>query len=1075
MNGTSFVINIIINDFFSVPTLIDSGCDCLAAVSNSVVHKAKLPRIKISPRKLTEATSSNQKDDCTINEMTELKIDIDGYQKMLKAYIIPTLSHGLILGKPWMENEDVVYHARKRCMDIREAIVDGQPLRVWEEGFERQSLKINRKSTNVACISAGVFLATVRRARKSSKSEETKLFSVTLADIQKALAPAKKSTKSLERLPPQYAEYIELFKKKLTDKLPPHRPGCDHEIRIESGKEIPWGPLYGMSRDELLVLRKTLTELLDKNYIRASSSPAGAPVLFVRKPGGGLRFCVDYRALNAISRADRYPLPLIKETLTKLSKSKWFTKLDVRSAFHKLRIKEGDEWKTAFRTRFGLFEWLVMPFGLNGAPASFQRYINETLKEYLDDFCSAYVDDVLVYTNGSLLEHEKKVRLVLKKLQLAGLGLDIDKCEFSVKKTKYLGFIISSEYGLPTVKMDPEKVQAISDWQAPTTTKGLRGFLGFANFYRSFIKEYSRICAPLTALTGKGTPWRWGPEQEIAFNQLKAKFVEEPALAQWDPDKETMIEADCSGYALGGCLLQKQDDGLWKSVAYYSRKLTGAEMNYDIHDKELLAVIACMKAWDAELRGLDKTFTILSDHMNLKYFLSRRRLTERQTRWAEFMSRFRYSLEYRKGAENERSDALSRRDQDKPKEGDPRLLSRERQLLTPIAMKLLSVEGIELAEGSKIFVNEDLIALWNQALRQDPSYTKIVLAVRNGERMWPKDIKVQTEETEEPKPLKAMIAACSFDQEKGLLKYQGRLWIPLYEPLTTAIIQSIHDATVAGHPGRDATLAQIARNYFWPGISKTVKRFCKNCHVCGRSSIWRHQKLGLLKPLPVPDRFNQELSIDFMVDLPGSHGNNSIMVITDRLLKSVTLEAMDKMDAESCAKRFLSCHWRYHGFPNAITSDRGTNWTSKFWKRLCELVKIDQRLSTGYHPQTDGATERANQEVQTYLRAYVSYTQHDWADCLPAAQLAINNRDVMALGGISPFFASHGYHISPIQNVFENSTIPLSTGRERAEIFVGRLKEITNYMQAAMAAVQERFKENADKKKTTFTYVQAWR
>ena len=272
---------------------------------------------------------------------------------------------------------------------------------------------------------------------------------------------------------------------------------------------------------------------------------------------------------------------------------------------------------------------------------------------------------------------------------------------------------------------------------------------------------------------------------------------------------------------------------------------------------------------------------------------------------------------------------------------------------------------------------------------------------------------------------------------------------PLYEPLTTALIQNIHDAAVSGHPGRDATLAQVAREYFWPGISKSVKRFCKNCHVCGRSSIWRHQKLGLLKPLPVPK----------------SNGSTNIMVITDRLLKSVTLEAMDKMDAETCAKRFLECHWRYHGFPKALTSDRGTNWTSKFWRRVCELVGIQQRLSTAYHPQTDGATERMNQEVQTYLRAYVSYTQHDWSDCLAAAQLAINNRDVASLGGLSPFFATHGYHVNPIQIINENSTIPTSTGKERAENFVERLVNVTAFMPSAMAAIQERFKDSTDKKR----------
>lgn len=191
--------------------------------------------------------------------------------------------------------------------------------------------------------------------------------------------------------------------------------------------------------------------------------------------------------------------------------------------------------------------------------------------------------------------------------------------------------------------MDPKKVRAILEWEAPTTTKGLQWFLGFANFYCGFIKGYSDICVPLTALTGKGTPWKLDKEQNDAFETLKAKFVAEPSLAQWYPDIETMLEGDCSRYVLGGCLLQKQGKESWKLVAYYSHKLTGAEINYNIHDKELLAIIACMKEWDVELRGLAKALTILSDHMNLKYFLSKQKLTKRQIRWAEFMSRFRYT------------------------------------------------------------------------------------------------------------------------------------------------------------------------------------------------------------------------------------------------------------------------------------------------------------------------------------------------------------------------------------------------------------------------------------------------
>ena len=213
-----------------------------------------------------------------------------------------------------------------------------------------------------------------------------------------------------------------------------------------------------MSYGEFLVLRKTLTELLDKNFIRASSSPAAAPVLFAKKPGGGLRFCVDYRALNALTRKDRYPLPLIKETLNSLSEAKWFTKLDIIAAFHKIRIAKGEEWKTAFRTRYGLFEWLVTPFGLTGAPATFQRYINWVLREYIDEFCSAYIDDILIFSSGSLVNHREKVKKVLQRLREAGLQLDIGKCEFEVKIVRYLGFIIEAGVG---INMEPKKVKAI--------------------------------------------------------------------------------------------------------------------------------------------------------------------------------------------------------------------------------------------------------------------------------------------------------------------------------------------------------------------------------------------------------------------------------------------------------------------------------------------------------------------------------------------------------------------------------------------------------------------------------------
>ena len=277
-----------------------------------------------------------------------------------------------------------------------------------------------------------------------------------MRDIDKAL----KITPSVDPatlLPPEYHDFLDVFSRELADTLPERRP-YDHKIQLQEGKTSTFGPLYGMSQDELRVLKKYLENNLAKGFIQASSSPAASPVLFVKKPSGGLRFCVDYRGLNAMTVKNRYPLPLIRETLDRLAKAKYYTKLDIIAAFNKLRMAYGDEWKTAFRTRYGLYEYNVLPFGLTNGPSSFQNFINDTLHDFLNVFCTAYMDDILIYSN-SKKEHTQHVRQVLERLRAAGLQVDIEKCEFSVTEIKYLGLIITTH----GIKMNPEKVNAVMD------------------------------------------------------------------------------------------------------------------------------------------------------------------------------------------------------------------------------------------------------------------------------------------------------------------------------------------------------------------------------------------------------------------------------------------------------------------------------------------------------------------------------------------------------------------------------------------------------------------------------------
>lgn len=507
MDGPPVTFDLLVNRATTIRALFDTGCLCYSAVTPRLAQHAHLPIVPITPRRLSEATEKSlQTPNVVIKAMTYALIDIGGFPHVVYSYIIPGLQWDMILGEPWMRKLGIHYHAANRSITID--LAGGLKVMSEQALEEYEPYARIRRSTKM--LGADAFYNAADRLRgHTDPGAAIGVCAVSLADINRALAPAPKRTQEeIEKmLPPEVRQYASLWGEDEARTLPPHREGADHTIPLitKEGQpaEVPWGPLYGMSREELLALRRTLAELLDQGWIRASSSPAGAPVLFVRKPNGGLRFCVDYRGLNAITQRDRYPLPLIKETLRNLTKARWFTKLDVRSAFHRIRMKAGEEFKTAFRTRYGLFEWMVMPMGLAGAPATFQRYVNQALGGLLDEICSAYVDDVLVYTTGSRDDHFAAVNKVLERLQQAGLQLDFHKCEFAVTEVKYLGVIITAGVG---VKVDPEKLRAIRDWEPPTTVKGVRSFLGFANFHRDFIPNFAQIATPLTALIRKDAP-----------------------------------------------------------------------------------------------------------------------------------------------------------------------------------------------------------------------------------------------------------------------------------------------------------------------------------------------------------------------------------------------------------------------------------------------------------------------------------------------------------------------------------------------------------------------------------------
>lgn len=373
----------------------------------------------------------------------------------LRFFVIKTHSQPIVLGAPWLvkHNPDI---------DWCEARVRPRPL--------RRPVNINAVRSDESCLEF---------------------------DNPEVIDPEPRPIE----VPKQYCDFLDVFDKAILDKLPPHR-SYDCAIELEPGKQPPFGPIYSLSEPEAAALREFLDENLPKGFISESTSPAGAPVLFVRKKDGSLRMCVDYRGLNAVTVRNRYPLPLINQLLDRLRSAKVFTRIDLRSAYYLLRVRKGDEWKTAFRTPFGHFEFNVMPFGLTNAPATFQHFLNDIFRPFLEHFVIIYLDDILIFSEN-LVDHEVHVRKVLEVLRYHKLCAKLEKCEFSSSQTEFLGYIVSSS----GISMDPSKVKAVIDWPAPTNVKAVQSFLGFANFYRRFIENFSAIVRPLSTLTRKDVPF----------------------------------------------------------------------------------------------------------------------------------------------------------------------------------------------------------------------------------------------------------------------------------------------------------------------------------------------------------------------------------------------------------------------------------------------------------------------------------------------------------------------------------------------------------------------------------------
>jgi hypothetical protein len=807
------------------------------------------------------------------------------------------------------------------------------------------------------------------------------------------------------------SSYRDVFPSDLPPGLPPSRE-VDHKIELLPGAVPPSRPTYRLSATELAELKKQLEELMKAGFIQPSKSPFGAPILFVKKKDGTMRMCVDYRALNNITVKNSYPLPRVDELFDRLQGAKYFSKIDLRSGYHQIRIEPGDVPKTAFRTRYGHYEFLVLPFGLTNAPGTFMHLMHQAFRQYLDDFVLVFLDDILIFSK-TLEQHEQHVKQVLDVLRKQKLYAKESKCDFFKTEVEFLGHIV----GRDGVRMMEDKVKAVAEWPEPKNVRDIRAFLGTTGYYRKFIKDFSRIASPLSDLTKESVKFTWGPEEQKAFKRLKGAMQEGPVLVLPDPNLPFVVHTDASGFATGAVLQQDQGKGL-QPIAFMSKKMLDAETRYPVHEQELLAIINSLSNWRHYLSG--RKFTVKTDHKSLQYFKTQPMLSGRQSRWKDVIANFDFDIEYIEGPTNAVADGLSRRSDH---QHSSELLGGTKPIIPSGSINSLQQLPHrhtnfkhEPSRGGTRQTNKALILcsiFTQQQLLESKKSTVNTASIATS--LVDQLVAAAASDMEYQVELNQPTGAHhdSYQVKDGRLYYKDRLVVPNDNVLRTRILAECHDSAVGGHIGKDRTIEQVKRRFYWKGMDEFIRLYVTSCDACQRNKPSQQAPMGLSMPLPIPTRPWQQVSMDLITQLPPSRsGKDAIVVFVCKLTKMVHYVAVTtNVTAPELADIFLREVVRLHGVPESILSDRDPRFTANFWRAFWDQLGTTLTMSSSYHPQSDGQTERANRTLEEMLRAFVNFRQDDWDRHLPMAELAVNNAQQTSTG-FSPFYLNSGQEVS---------------------------------------------------------------
>ena len=648
----------------AIHALIDSGATD-NFISPEIAHCFRLPMHELKKHRLIQNVDGSRNSIGSVTHTITLQVHSDTETHSQRSFVIDLGGDDMLLGYPFLA-------AVNPQIDWTEGIYPGEVTLsthnsgAWNPERQQRTIEENNEQSFLGSKEEGITYSDFIPKNERNTTQYPYIYARKVTTATQLAIDGRNDylfkftmpkPDPLKKVPKEYFKFRKVFSEEEAQRFPKSKP-YDHAIDL-----LPDAPatldckIYPLAPGEQTALNDFIKEHLKKGYIRPSNSPYASPFFFIKKKDGKLHPVQDYRQLNKWTVRNKYPLPLIKELIAQLKNKVWFTKFDVRWGYNNVRIKDGDQWKAAFKTNRGLFELTVMFFGLTNSPATFQTMMDDIFRhEIATGAVIIYMDDILIATSGTLDMHRSHVSHVLAKLMANDLYLKPEKCEFHKKEVEYLGVIV----GNGQVKMDPVKVKGLTDWPQPTKVKELRSFLGFGNYYKDFIPNYSLIARPLHDLTQKNQQWNWGIRQQTSFNTLKKLFTSYPVLRNADYDKRFILTTDASAYAIGATLQQDFKDGR-HPVAYFSKSLLPAERNYNIYDRELLSIIYAIKAFRYMLLGAKHKILIQSDHNNLKYFKSARKITPRQARWMEFLEDYDFELEHLPGYTNTVADLLSRR------------------------------------------------------------------------------------------------------------------------------------------------------------------------------------------------------------------------------------------------------------------------------------------------------------------------------------------------------------------------------------------------------------------------------